>query len=70
MQTTAQGPDRPPRAKMTIKVYTVDRTGRVGEPRATVTVPYDPEPELSPLGLTPLPPCRCFRCQETEAGDQ
>jgi hypothetical protein len=68
MQPTSREPDRPSRAKMTIRVYTVDRSGTVRVPRATVTVPYDDAPEISPLGLTPLPPCRCPRCRETESG--
>lgn len=68
MQTTVPEPDRTPRAKMTIRVYSVDRAGTVSEPRATVIVPYDDLPEPSLLGVAPLAPCRCPRCREAGAG--
>ncbi|MEU6578166.1 hypothetical protein [Streptomyces sp. NPDC046805] len=49
---------RPPDAKMWMRVYTVTRDGTVTPPRATVTVPYGFEPALEFLG-TRLPPCAC-----------
>ncbi|MGI5197106.1 hypothetical protein ACQEVY_26340 [Streptomyces sp. CA-288835] len=48
------------RAKMTMRIYTVDRAGVVSEPRAVVAVPYGPEP-LPPLGDNghEFPACAC-----------
>lgn len=54
--TTVQ--ERPPGAKMTIRVYTVSPAGTVTPPRATVTVPYGRK--LAPVPASDaFPPCRC-----------
>lgn len=52
--------EREHRAKMTIRVYTVGSDGVASEPRATVAVPYGPEP-LPPLGDNGhgYPACAC-----------
>lgn len=57
----AATPDEPrsPGAKMTLRVYTVDRYGAVAEDRGTVSVPYSQEP---PPMMTLTPPCACKRC--------
>ncbi|RZB19592.1 hypothetical protein StrepF001_12745 [Streptomyces sp. F001] len=61
MKATAPTEQRSRGAKMTIEVYTVSRDGVVSPPRATVSVPHDQTPELTPLS-TAYPPCRCPRC--------
>lgn len=55
---TVPGRQRPPGAKMTIRVYTVNSEGAKTEPRATVTVPYSHKPVPTPMS-TALPPCGC-----------
>jgi hypothetical protein len=67
VQPTTPEPDRPSRAKMTIRVYTVNRAGVVSKPRATVTVPYDDTSAPPLMGLGPLPPCACPRCRKPGA---
>jgi len=58
-------PESAPRAKMTIRVYTVNRAGIVSAPpRATVVVPHSQGP--LPFGLEPLP-CKCPLHRETGA---
>lgn len=46
---TGLAEQRPPGAKMTIRVYTVTREGIVTAPRATVTVPYRTVPAWEPF---------------------
>ncbi|WP_435271163.1 hypothetical protein [Streptomyces sp. 1222.5] len=48
------------RAKMTIRVYSVNQAGVASAPRAVVSVPhgYEPDPEMK-LMNTQLPPCAC-----------
>ncbi|MFF0794954.1 hypothetical protein [Streptomyces spiralis] len=55
---TAQAPQRPPGAKMTIRVYTVSSDGGQTKPRATVSVPYSHKPVPTAMS-TALPPCAC-----------
>ncbi|MFF3884004.1 hypothetical protein [Streptomyces sp. NPDC001914] len=57
-ESRASGGGREAPAKMTVRVYTVSRTGVVTRPRATVVVPNDYRPPLEPIG-TQLPPCAC-----------
>lgn len=53
---TAPAVQSPPRAKLTVRVYTVDRTGAYVEERGTVSVPYGTDlPLLMPID----PPCEC-----------
>jgi hypothetical protein len=49
---------RPPGAKMTIRVYTVSSDGANTKPCATVSVPYGRKPAPTPMS-TALPPCAC-----------
>ncbi|MFJ4622086.1 DUF6415 family natural product biosynthesis protein [Streptomyces sp. NPDC088812] len=58
---TAPPANRPQRAGMTIRVYTVDRHGTVTGDRGTVSVPY-PEERIVPL-TDGYPPCACPRCR-------
>lgn len=46
------------RAKMTIRVYTVDRYGTVSAPHATVSVPHGYEPAKEAMN-TDWGPCAC-----------
>jgi hypothetical protein len=55
---TVPGRQRPPGAKMTIRVYTVSSEGAKTPPRATVTVPYSRKPAPVPLSHG-FPPCAC-----------
>ncbi|MFB7327560.1 hypothetical protein [Streptomyces sp. NPDC056190] len=55
---TAPTRQRPPGAKMTIRVYTVTSKGARTPPRTTVTVPYGHKPVPTPMS-TALPPCAC-----------
>jgi hypothetical protein len=53
---TTLGTQSPPRAKMTMRVYTVDRVGALQEDRGTVSVPYGVDlPPMMPMN----PPCEC-----------
>ncbi|MEU6371241.1 hypothetical protein ABZ876_37575 [Streptomyces sp. NPDC046931] len=55
---TARPLERPARATMVLRVYTVTREGIVAPPRATVTVPHGFKPARELLN-TQLPPCAC-----------
>ncbi|QKW30176.1 hypothetical protein HUT11_31685 [Streptomyces seoulensis] len=55
---TAENGERPPGAKMTIRVYTVRGDGTRTEPRAVVTVPHSRQPEPTPMSFV-SPPCAC-----------
>lgn len=55
--------DEPPTAKMTIRVYQVDRHGTITRERGTVNVP----PLEGPPPLTSaFPPCECPNCRASE----
>ncbi|MCF3130729.1 hypothetical protein [Streptomyces olivochromogenes] len=62
----APAPERPPGAKLTIRVYTVTREGVVSAPRASVSVPHDYVPHREGIG-THLPPCACPQHREVGA---
>lgn len=55
---------RKPGAKMSIRVYTVDRHGTRIEDRGTVDIPHGFEP--LPL-MSVNPPCRCPHCRTGQA---
>jgi hypothetical protein len=57
-ESRASGDGRVDPPKMTMRVYTVSRTGVVTRPRATVLVPHDYRPQPEPIG-TLLPDCAC-----------
>lgn len=50
---------------MTMRVYTVDRYGRITQDRGTVTVTPGNEP--LPLTSTAYPPCACLRHRPEQA---
>lgn len=55
-KATSPNGGRDPGAKMTIRVYSVNRGGVITEDRGTLSVMAGQEPE-STMGL--YPPCRC-----------
>ncbi len=50
---------------MTMRVYTVDRYGRITQDRGTVTVTPGDQP--LPLMSTAYPPCACLRHRSGQA---
>ncbi len=65
-QPTTPTGEREQRAKMTIRIYTVSSAGVASETRATVSVPYGPEP-LPPIGSNGYPACACPQHRKAEA---
>ncbi|MER6076142.1 hypothetical protein ABT187_46905 [Streptomyces sp. NPDC001817] len=65
MNSTAQ-PEPDTRARMTMRVYTVDSHGTITRDRGTVTVAFGNQPP--PVSLeTAYPPCECLRCRSGRA---
>ncbi|MEU6534567.1 hypothetical protein [Streptomyces sp. NPDC047000] len=67
MNATTPDESSSPQAKMTLRVYTVDRYGAVTGERRTVSVPHGQE---LPLLMSPTPPCACIRCVAARSADR
>ncbi|MFQ6145886.1 hypothetical protein ACLMNJ_22915 [Streptomyces seoulensis] len=63
---TAQNSQRPPGAKMTIRVYTVRRDGSRTEPQTAVSVPHSDGP--LPWPVSEALPCACPVHRAAESG--
>ncbi len=60
----APAPERPPGAKMTIRVYTVTRDGIVTTPSAPMSVSHEYVPPPESMN-TQLAPCACPQHRRT-----